>query len=166
MAIGNGEQQKADGRSAVAAQQKIAKGKEIPFGLGHLAAFDQQEAHMHPVAREGLAGGGFRLRDLVLVMREHQVFAAGVQVEGFAEILHRHGGALDVPAGAAVAERGIPCVLAGLRAFHIAKSEAESFSYSSTSTRAPAVLPLKSFFESLPYSGSPLMRKYQEPSSV
>ena len=69
---------------------------------------------MHPVAREGFAGGGFRLRDLVFVMREHEVFAAGVEVEGFAEVLHGHGGALDVPAGAAVAERGVPCVLAGL----------------------------------------------------
>ena len=68
---------------------------------------------MHPVAGEGFSGRGFRLRDLVFVVREHQVFAAGVEVEGLAEELHRHGGALDVPAGAAVAESGVPRVLAG-----------------------------------------------------
>ncbi len=60
------------------------------------------------------AGGAFGLRDLVLVVREHQVFAAGVEVEAVAEELHGHGGALDVPAGAAGAERGLPAVFAGL----------------------------------------------------
>ena len=37
-----------------------------------------------------------------------------MEVEGVAEVLHRHGGALDVPAGAAGAEDGVPGVLAGL----------------------------------------------------
>ena len=58
--------------------------------------------------------GCFALRNLVLVVREHEVFAAGVQVERFAEVLHGHGGALDVPAGAAGAERRLPGCLAGL----------------------------------------------------
>ena len=38
----------------------------------------------------------------------------------------------------------------GLGAFHRAKSRALSFSYSSTSTRAPSVIPAKSFFDNLP----------------
>ena len=49
----------------------------------------------------------------------------------------------------------------GLAAFQRAKSRAASFSYSSTSTRAPSSMPSKSFLESLPYSGKRAMRKYQ-----
>src|SRR6478752_668407 len=54
----------------------------------------------------------------------------------------------------------------GFAAFQSAKSRAESFSYSYTSTRAPSSIPLRSFLLSLPYSGKDLRRKYQEPSSV
>src|ERR1043166_3495976 len=55
-----------------------------------------------------MPGRAFTLRDLVLVVREDEVYAAGVDVEGLAEILHGHRGALDVPAGAALAERRLP----------------------------------------------------------
>ncbi len=61
-----------------------------------------------------LAAGGFGLGDLVLVVREHEVFAAGVEVDVVAEEFRRHGGALDVPAGAARAERRVPELFAGL----------------------------------------------------
>ena len=47
----------------------------------------------------------------------------------------------------------------GFGAFQSAKSRALSFSYSSTSTRAPSVMPAKSFFDSLPYSGNLAIRK-------
>ena len=63
---------------------------------------------MHPVAGEGLAGGALGLGDLVLVVGEHEVFAAGVEVEGVAEEFGGHGGALDVPAGTAGAQGGLP----------------------------------------------------------
>ena len=66
------------------------------------------------MAGEGLVGGGFALRDLVFVVREHEVFAAGVEVEAVAEVLHGHGGALDVPAGTAAADGRIPGGFAGL----------------------------------------------------
>ncbi len=108
MAVGNGEQREADGRGFVAAQEQIPEGEEIPFGFGHLATVDEQKADMEPVAREGLAGGGFALRNLVLVMGKHQVFAAGVEVEAFAEILHGHGGALQMPAGTAAPDGSVP----------------------------------------------------------
>ena len=114
VAVGHAEQKEADGRSAVALEQEVAEGEEVALGLGHLLAFDEQEANVEPVAREGLVRGGFGLGDLVFVVREHEVFAAGVEVEGVAEILHGHGGALDVPAGAAGAEGRIPGGLAGL----------------------------------------------------
>ena len=60
---------------------------------------------VQPVAREVLAGGGFALGDFVFVMREGQVDAAGVNVQRFAQIFHGHGGAFDVPAGAAGTDR-------------------------------------------------------------
>ena len=63
---------------------------------------------MQPVAHEGLAGGTLRLRDLIFVMREDQVLAAGMNVEGFAQLLHAHGRALDVPAGTAFTPGRLP----------------------------------------------------------
>src|SRR5207302_10476061 len=51
---------------------------------------------------------GLRLRDLVLVVRKHQVDATRVDVERVAEVALAHGRAFDVPAGPARSERGIP----------------------------------------------------------
>ena len=48
-----------------------------------------------------VAGGGFALGDFVFVMRKREVDAAGVDVQRVAQILHGHGGALDVPARSA-----------------------------------------------------------------
>ena len=75
---------------------------EISKALAHLLAFHLQEAVVHPVIRHhaGVEGAA-RLRDLVLVMREHKIDAAAVDVEGFAEMLPRHRRAFDVPAGPA-----------------------------------------------------------------
>ncbi len=63
---------------------------------------------MQPVARELLVVGGLRLRDLVFVMREHQVDSTGVDVESFAEVALAHRRALDVPARPPAPERRIP----------------------------------------------------------
>ena len=111
--VGHGDEQEADRRGAVALEQQIAQGVEVVVRLRHLAAFDEQEADVHPVAGEGVAGGALGLGDLVLVVREHEVLAAGVEVDVFAEELGGHGGALDVPAGAAGAEGGLPVALEG-----------------------------------------------------
>src|SRR5205823_13711506 len=83
--VGHGDEQKANGGGAIALQQQIAEGVEVALGLRHLFALDEQEADMHPVADEGLATGRFRLGDLVLVVREHKVFAASVEVDVVAE---------------------------------------------------------------------------------
>jgi len=69
---------------------------------------------MHPVAGKGLVGHALALRDLVFVVRKHQVFAAGVQVKAVAQKLHGHGRALDVPSRPAAANGCIPGGLAGL----------------------------------------------------
>jgi hypothetical protein len=68
---------------------------------------------VHPVRREVVAEG-LGLGDLVLVVREDQVEAAAVDVEGGTEVLVGHGRALQVPAGAATAPRGLPVGLARL----------------------------------------------------
>jgi hypothetical protein len=55
------------------------------------------------------------LGDFVFVVREDEVDAAGVEVEVFAEVLEDHGGALEVPAGAAFTPGAGPVVVAILR---------------------------------------------------
>ena len=88
--------------------EQVAEGVEVAQRLGHLHVVDQQVAAVQPVVHEGLAGGGLGLRDLVFVVREDVVLAARVDVEVRAQVLHRHGGTLDVPAGTALAQFGIP----------------------------------------------------------
>ncbi len=63
---------------------------------------------MHPRAHPGFARGRLGLRDLVGVMDRHVVDAAAVDVELLAEVLQRHGAALDVPARVAPAPRRVP----------------------------------------------------------
>ena len=63
-----------------------------------------------------LPGGGLGLRDLVLVVREDEVHAAGVDVERLAQVPHAHGRAFDVPAGPSRPDGGVPGRLAGLGA--------------------------------------------------
>ena len=56
-----------------------------------------------------MACGGYALRYLALVVREDEVHAAAVYVEGRTEVFGAHGGALGMPAGEAVAPgRGPP----------------------------------------------------------
>ena len=117
VAVRDREEKEADGGGAVALEQQVAEGVEVALGLGHLLAFNEEEADVEPVAGEGLVRARLALGDLIFVVREHEVFAAGVEVEAVAEIFHGHGGALDVPAGATGAERGIPGDFAGLGCF-------------------------------------------------
>ena len=50
-------------------------------------------------------------------MRKSQIDAAAVNVQRFAQILHGHGGAFDVPAGTPRPDRRLPEMLAGLGRF-------------------------------------------------
>src|SRR6267142_6615067 len=61
-----------------------------------------------PEADDGMRERALGLRDLVLVVREDVVDAAGVDVETLTEVLRAHGGTLDVPARVAVAPRRWP----------------------------------------------------------
>src|SRR5512147_2650386 len=51
------------------------------------------------------------------MMREDKVFATSVNIERFAQLLHGHDGALDVPAGASRTYGRLPEMLAGFRRF-------------------------------------------------
>src|SRR5947207_14687923 len=87
--------------------EQIAQSEEVPEALGHFLVFDEQVSAMHPVFNKRLPcrlhGGAFALRDLVLMMRKHQILSAEMKVEARTEQFHAHRTALDMPAGAAFA---------------------------------------------------------------
>ena len=62
--------------------------------------------------RKRAAVGALGLGDLILVVREDEVKAAGVDVDGRAEVFVDHSRALDMPAGTSLAPAGIPVRLA------------------------------------------------------
>ena len=56
---------------------------KLPMALGHLLALDLEEAVVHPdIGHDVGAMGAAALRDLVLMVGEHQVDAATMDVEG------------------------------------------------------------------------------------
>src|ERR1041385_1308212 len=83
--------------------EHVAYDEEVAERLRHLLVVDTEEAVVHPVIHEALAGRALGLRDLVLVVRELEVHAAAVDVEVLAEQRAAHGRAFDMPAGAALA---------------------------------------------------------------
>jgi hypothetical protein len=82
----------------------------------------QHQAGVEPEARHRLAGERLADRVLVLVVREDQVLAAGVDVELLAQVLRGHRRALDVPPRPHVAPVGLvgdpPAQLGEVRAAH------------------------------------------------
>ena len=121
------QQQVADFAPGESFRQQVAEGEEVPEGLAHLLAFDEQVRPVQPVFHERpsrrLTPRALALRDFILVMREYEVFAAQVQVEARPEQLHAHRAALDVPAGPAFAPRAGPEHLAILRHARLPKRE-------------------------------------------
>src|SRR5688572_2919115 len=99
---------------AVELLQHVLHAEEMPRRFGHLLAAQVQQPVVHPVMDEPLAGGTLALRELVFVMREDEVLAATVEVERLAQVLGRHGGALDMPPGPARTPRALPRRLARL----------------------------------------------------
>src|SRR5690606_16431061 len=94
---------------------QVADSDDVADRLRHLVAAELQQTVVYPVAREGLGAEiRFRLRDLVLVVREDQVRAAAVDIDRAAEVVRAHRGALDVPARAPRSPRTRPARLAGL----------------------------------------------------
>src|SRR3989344_5355581 len=63
---------------------------------------------MEPIARKRLAGGALALRNLIGVMGEYQVNAAGVDIKRMPQVFHRHGTALNMPARPSLSKLGLP----------------------------------------------------------
>ncbi len=106
--IVSAQQHPAHLAAGISALQDVAQRMEIAGGFGHLFAVHDQVSAVQPVAHEGFPVGGFALSNLVVVMREHVVDPAGMNIEAGAEILHAHGAAFDVPAGAPFAPGAVP----------------------------------------------------------
>ncbi|MNZ84549.1 hypothetical protein D3C78_1033110 [compost metagenome] len=96
--------------------QHLTNGEEVTQGLGHLLAIHSHRAGVHPGIGIELARGRLALGNLVLVVREHQVRAAAMNVEGFTQAAGGHHRALDVPTGTTCSPRRFPARLARLGA--------------------------------------------------
>jgi hypothetical protein len=88
-------------RLAVEALQHIGMVKKLPSDLDIFSLSMFRKPLCIQTLTKGSAARALALRDLVLVVRELQVQAAAVDVEGLAEQRAAHGRALDVPARAA-----------------------------------------------------------------
>mmetsp|Transcript_16336 Transcript_16336/g.41193 ORF Transcript_16336/g.41193 Transcript_16336/m.41193 type:complete len:299 (-) Transcript_16336:40-936(-) len=98
------------------ALERLADGDEVLEALAHLEPLDLEVARVQKVVDPRAAVEvRLRLRELVLVVRELEVGAARVEVDGVAEQVGRHRGALDVPPRPAGAPRRGPRGLAALR---------------------------------------------------
>ena len=67
--------------------------------------FNAGQTVVHPIIDEGFTRAALTLGEFIFVMREHQIHASAVDVEGFTEILHAHRRAFDMPTRPAGAPR-------------------------------------------------------------
>ncbi len=103
-----GEEEEPDLARVVPPGQDVAEDVEVPLGLGHLLAVDDEVVAVEPVVHELDAVRRLGLGDLVLVVGEDVVDAAAVDVEGRAQVFLAHGRALDVPARSAPPDLRVP----------------------------------------------------------
>jgi hypothetical protein len=110
-----------------------------------------EHAVVQPVAREGCAAmRAHALRDFVLVVRELQVDAAGVDVDGVAEVRPRPSPSIRCASRAGRGPRANPSpAVPGVDGFHSTKSPGSRL-YGATSTRAPASISSVSRRDSAP----------------
>src|SRR5439155_19347553 len=101
MAVVGAEQPESQ-RVRIVALHQLADEQRVAQGFGHLLGAQIHEPVVDPVPSERLPGRRLRLCDLALVVGKDEVLAPAMDVERRAEILHRHGRALDVPAGASI----------------------------------------------------------------
>ena len=89
---------KADGLG-VKHLEHIADGEKVAQAFGHFFVVHIDEAVVHPVAGQGLAGCALALGNFVFMVGKLQIRPAAVDVKGLAQQLTRHGRAFDVPPG-------------------------------------------------------------------
>ena len=105
------EAQVAEGERVDAAALDVRQDERVAGRLGHLDAVGEQVLAVDPRVDDRAAGVSVALGDLALVVWEDVVDAAGVDVEPGPQVLDRHGRALDVPSGEAVAPPARPLQL-------------------------------------------------------
>ena len=94
--------QEIDHRLGAEAGDRLSQREDVALRLRHLRLGPGLDhAVVHPDTGERLAPRGEGLRDLVLVVGEHEVDATGVNRERHAQLALRHRGAFDVPTGTA-----------------------------------------------------------------
>src|SRR5581483_6076093 len=101
-----GEEEDEDGL-APPRVERLAERRDVADRLRHLLAGEAEHAVVRPDPRERVPERA-RLRELVLVVRKHEVEPAAVDLEALAEEGLGEGRALDVPARPAAAPRGLP----------------------------------------------------------
>ena len=74
--------------------QYIPDYEKITQRFRHFFIIDGNEAIMHPVSGKRFTRSRFRLGDFILVMRENQILAAAMDINGSPQMFHRHDGAL------------------------------------------------------------------------
>ena len=92
----------------------ISYGKEIACRFRHLLIINIQKSIVHPVSCKGLAVCCLRLGNLIFMMGEDQILAACMDINFLAQILLAHYGALNMPAGTALAPWRYPVGLSFL----------------------------------------------------
>ena len=107
-AVAHGQREVPERERVDALIAELGDPLEVAGRLGHLAARREQVLPVDPEADRRAAGDRGRLRDLVLVVREDVVDAAGVDLEVGPEVAHRHRRALEVPAREPVAPGARP----------------------------------------------------------
>ena len=73
---------------------EIVERVHIPETLAHLRSVHEEVGNVEPEACERAATATAALSDFVFMVGEDEIHPAGVQVEGIAEVLVTHGGAL------------------------------------------------------------------------
>src|SRR5579864_4574916 len=102
-------QHRVAGGLARSVREHLADGAEVALRFRHLGAVDGDEGVVQPVVRHRRAiVRTLALGDLVLVVRKDEIEPAAMDVEALAQIAFAHGGALDVPAGAAAPPGTLP----------------------------------------------------------
>ena len=102
----------------VRAGEELVEGDEITQRLTHLGAVYGNHIIVHPIFNHRLTHSCHTLRYLTLVMGEHKVHTATVDIELLAQVFAAHSGALAVPTGETVAPgRGPTHNMFGLRTF-------------------------------------------------
>ena len=101
------EQGEAHGRRVPLLAQ-VADEDQVAERLRHLRPAQPDQADVEPQPDEALARHRLGLRRLALVMGEHQIAAAAVDVDRLTQLTQREGGALNVPTRAGPGPNATP----------------------------------------------------------